>query len=137
MDLNDFFTRRLQKMYDFIGVSGYPSSNLSVAALTEFKASVDAAWAIQLKETEQARNTWAREYLELERMTAKAPEAKVARVDELRRAFKAASANLLNARRAEELTRALPLIYSGDTSRLSWFEYHISVLESYTPGLPV
>lgn len=142
MDIQDFFHRRLPKIYAHLNVEGYPLDDLSVESLKAFKLDVDALWLNRLVAFQKARDVWHKANLELLRLeSAKSPkeeiiEEKKLEVAELRNGFDSTFAVMMDGRRAEEITRVLHAIYADDEATTRWFEIQLSRVESYTPGLP-
>ena len=53
----------------------------------------------------------------------------------LRETFDATFAEMMDARRAEELARALPAVWAGDEQATVWFERQVSIVKAYSPNL--
>lgn len=53
----------------------------------------------------------------------------------LREAFDATFAEMMDARRAEELARALPTVWAGDQRVAAWFERQVVIVRAYSPML--
>lgn len=53
----------------------------------------------------------------------------------LREAFDATFAEMMDARRAEELARALPQVWAGDEQATAWFERQVAIVKAYSPKL--
>lgn len=193
--LRSFLGAQLTLAFLALGVTAYPTADLSVESLTEFKKLVDANWAEKLTAFQKARNAWAVQYnatllkeqalavaqskldaaearakrdvdawgrltpseqeagaTEHERRTAKTKAAlaklrsaqsaaKNAAVSAaratalLREAFDTTFDEMMDARRAEELARALPAVWAGDQQATAWFERQVSIVRMYSPTL--
>lgn len=53
----------------------------------------------------------------------------------LREVFDTTFAEMMDARRAEELARALPAVWAGDEQATAWFERQVAIVKAYSPGL--
>lgn len=53
----------------------------------------------------------------------------------LRETFDATFAEMMDARRAEELARALPDVWKGDEKAAAWFERQVAIVKAYSPKL--
>lgn len=55
----------------------------------------------------------------------------------LREAFDTTFDEMMDARRAEELARALPAVWAGDEQATAWFERQVAIVRAYSPMLGV
>lgn len=53
----------------------------------------------------------------------------------LRKTFDFTYDEMMDARRAEELARALPAVWVGDEKATAWFERQVSIVRAYSPAL--
>ena len=53
----------------------------------------------------------------------------------LREVFDTTFAEMMDARRAEELARALPAVWAGDEQAIDWFERQVAIVKAYSPKL--
>lgn len=53
----------------------------------------------------------------------------------LREVFDTTFAEMMDARRAEELARALPDVWKGDEKAAAWFERQVAIIKAYSPLL--
>lgn len=126
------------------------------AALATAQSKLDAAEARAKRDSDAWERTAPEEqengHIEHERQTAKT-EAALAKLKsgrdaalnaalsaerteaKLREMFDATYSEMMDARRAEELARALPEVWAGDQRAADWFENQVGIVRAYSPLL--
>lgn len=87
----------------------------------ERRAAKTEATLVKLRSAQSAAKNAA---VSAERATAK-----------LREAFDTTFNEMMDARRAEELARALPQVWAGDEQATAWFERQVAIVKAYSPRL--
>ena len=134
----------------------YNATLLKEQALTTAQSKLDAAEArakrdadawerLEPSEQESGREEHTRRSAKTEATLAKLRSAQSAAktaaasaeraTAELRGTFDATFAEMMDARRAEELARALPAVWAGDEQATVWFERQVSIVRAYSPML--
>lgn len=134
----NLFTSVLPSLYRELGVS-YPSAGLSSEVLEAFLLQVNYLWGDRLRSFQTAQAQLSKARLELERsggkMKPQAAQAAAERLIELQEEREVAYQAMLQARRAEELARVLPQVYSGDQRLTRWLEVQLTRVAAYSPEL--
>lgn len=137
-----FFREEFPAVATFLGFPPYPLQGLDLPTVEEFKRRVEAHWEAALDNFQRARNAWAKAYNALALLEAsknpnsKAIAAKAAELSPLRATYESTYALMLAARRLEEVTRALPGVFSGRREAIHAFIVLSERVEAYTPGFP-
>lgn len=115
------------------------------AAEARAKRDADAWERLEPSEQEAGREEYERRTAKTEATLAKLHSAQSAAKNaavsaerataELREVFDATFAEMMDARRAEELARALPAVWAGGQQASSWFERQVGIVRAYSPGL--
>lgn len=134
----------------------YNATALKEQALAVAQSKLDAAEAraqrdaeawdrLEPSEQEAGREEYERRSVKTETGLAKLRSARSAAKDAavsaaratalLREAFDTTFDEMMDARRAEELARALPAVWAGDEQATAWFERQVAIVRAYSPLL--
>lgn len=115
------------------------------AAEARAKRDVDAWERLESSERAAGRDEYERRTAKTEAALAKLRSAQSAAKNAavsaeratalLREAFDATYDEMMDARRAEELARALPAVWAGDEQATVWFEHQVAIVRAYSPEL--
>jgi len=141
--MSDLFDRRLPAVFSYISNNHRFPTNPTVKSLETLRTAVNVDYATAQDEYSRLIKLWGRAELELSQARGRHNSPPPKRMLELEKAEASThdevadfKKELLNLRRAEELTRVLPDAFAGDTEASHWFSVLLSRVEKYTPGLP-